>query len=107
MKKEEVIRLVSELQKKANQEILDEFHKISIGLRESTTPSFSSIMKGFSNRLENMEKKLDLQIEQTKPAVDIIGASKVFATAFKWFAGLSLAVGGTIIAVKQLLRSLL
>jgi len=59
MTEDDIKKLVCEIQAVNNKSLLDEFHKIAIGLRESTTPSFSKMMGNFTERLETVEKKID------------------------------------------------
>lgn len=78
-----------------------------IAARESTTPSFSSIMREFTSRMESMERKLDEHMCKTQPVVDALETAVRLRKATIWTAGFIVALSpiiATFVYIKEFVK---
>jgi hypothetical protein len=104
MNKEEIKNLITE----SNKGLLDEFSKVSIGLRESLTPSHSQLMNEIKNEIVNIKKENE---RTTKDIMDKLNpVYNAFQKANGFKAGLYLisatiaSIAGIVISYREIFK---
>ena len=105
MSEKDIRKIVCELQAESNQALLDEFHRISIGLRESLTPTHSKLMQEVKDEIGKLRVEISGIQTSVQPAIDAISASRVIGKFTVWLAGVLLAIGGIWIFFKEIVRA--
>ena len=105
MNRDEILKIVCETQEESNRKILDKFDQVSIGLRESLTPSHSKIMKEVREDLLGIREDIEQIRISVQPAVDAVSASRIIGKFTVWLAGVLIAISGVWLFFKEIVKS--